>query len=891
MPQPPTSSPKKPARTSVRFWQWLLDWKTPLLRTQRQWLSLPHLQTAAAAGNPAAARTLARFVTQPNSDLVLTQAVQAIHQITHPAAWAAVWDVWFSSRSATLQAVLLQANRPAASPSLLRAYSLLLLPEQEKSLSSAPPELVTGLIQAAADPDPALANKARSTLSTLRRPAAINEFCRIWAETRAQLLSDILDQSLYLAEKPPKLLVLTALKTNQVSPILSGSKEVVSPLVAALQDIDPLLRIRAAACLPAFTGQGAIDELCRLWVETRSPDLEKAVLRAHYLPETPVPRLYTALLLGRLNLASSISPDLLPELLKACQDVNPSIRESAVKAAGQLHEITLEALYDLIMDGNNPIATALALQYGYRPFSKDRCAMFLFFTEQWDEYLSFDFDLVLMHAAYLSAQPHLRQRIAQVIQKSGRPELLGILSRAELTGRQTTFSPPEAEAFSKILIKSGENDQLWQLAFSLSPLQSLPLFHHLLQQNWHPASPADQEDWRKISSLLSTPNPDWFTSPPAFPRIVARSKLKVGGRVNTVAFSPNLPILAIGTGSRKVVLWNYQEARVCQRISTFSHSIGKLAYTPSGDLLIAETTNSDDPCSVKLWRNSTLSNLGFHTGGITSLVALDSEHLTTAGRDQHLKVWNLDSSNTPPDLFLSDWPRGMSVTSDLSTLALLTEKPQFLALPTLSALQPAPYQMARVRGFSHGLPSCAAFSPDFRILLVGYYSGSVGVFYRTGQRAKKDRSFLNAHQGRVVATAFLPGENTFVTAGVDGMIQFYDYPSLTEQIQVKEPSGRLLSLDFSPDGRFMASGSDESIITLSDLRLPHLSTVLETPLSLNSPRDLSWISALSQYTNLPPPCAAWLEYTHILLQHHYRYDVQISDPVSLPTGEFDIQLE
>ena len=44
------------------------------------------------------------------------------------------------------------------------------------------------------------------------------------------------------------------------------------------------------------------------------------------------------------------------------------------------------------------------------------------------------------------------------------------------------------------------------------------------------------------------------------PPAVARARTRVPGRVNDVAFSPTRPLIAVGTGSRRLVLWNYQAA-------------------------------------------------------------------------------------------------------------------------------------------------------------------------------------------------------------------------------------------------------------------------------------------------------------------------------------------
>jgi WD40 repeat protein len=100
--------------------------------------------------------------------------------------------------------------------------------------------------------------------------------------------------------------------------------------------------------------------------------------------------------------------------------------------------------------------------------------------------------------------------------------------------------------------------------------------------------------------------------------------------------------------------------------------------------------------------------------------------------------------------------------------------------------------------------------------------------YKTlkGQAAQR----LSGHTGSVKAIAFVPGRSIQYTTGADGRVLQWNVTESNPSSKVYyQHSAGILSLDISPDGRWLAVGTETSSVLLFDLR-----SASATPLPVNS---------------------------------------------------------
>lgn len=885
MPAPAASSPR-----SQSAWQPLLDNRIPVIGSALRRLALMILAAGASSGNPVSAEALAALLDSHWDGRLIKLAEKQVVQISAPPAWNAIWDYWCRQRGPRLGEVLKIANRPAVKPADTRALSLLFL-QNERLLQHAPAALIEPLSTACRDQDPLLAARARYALTQLKDVEAVAELCSLWRKARDPILYNAIAQAGYQPVEPPGTAVYVALKFNRLDRVTAGSPAILPPLLEAAADTDDEISTRARFCLANLQDPATIDDFCCRWAETRQPLLESALRPAGYVASQPaLVKHLTALKTGRLDICCRISPEELDALLQAAGDVDEEISARAVDALKNLErQDAREAVCQLAVDSDNPLPRAIAIECAYRPANPEQLALFLFMTDQWEPYEVLDFNQQLLNHVYDGANQELRVRILRKIQQAGRTDYLTIVTGTDYRAKTAAITPIEAQFIIQTLTDKKEWERLWGLALELHFSAAIEIVRILQPTGWLPADAAGQELFRHLAVLceneITLNRADLEKS---LPLAVACESLRISSRVNAVAFSPAQPWIALGASSRRVVLWDYQHARV-QTVHRFEqHSIGQVAFTRSGVLVCAERSSNPAACQIYRIEGAQIEPFSAHAGSVTALIPLEGEQVLSTGRDAKAVLWDFSRRARLNEVQLSAWPRSACASPDFKTAVFLDDSLHFAALPELTnthsvTLQGYPARMSR------GMIHSAGYLPEQNIV-VGQHNGRVVLYQCPDAKAPQVR-LLKPHAGRVEAVHYAASRAQAITAGAEGEIRFYQFPDFKLAGSVHATGGRLTSLHLSDDGAFMATGSNESTLTLWDLRVQDIPALFSTPIVRAVPAQMAALNALLSYQNLPAPVTAALEFMHAVLQYRFRFDIQVEEIRAIQAGKFDVLLD
>ncbi|MBI3946288.1 MAG: hypothetical protein HY321_10245 [Armatimonadetes bacterium] len=674
----------------------------------------------------------------------------------------------------------------------------------------------------------------------------------------------------------------------------AGAAEALAEAVARTDDA----RVRSVALdfLGRTDCQACVDAACGVWAATRHPNLAALITIHGWVADAPLGvRVLTALAVGRPQLLVGQGAAVVKPLLDAAGDADASISAPARGALLQFKRPDArDELCRHFTREDHPLARTLALKAGYLPRDEGNRALFLFLTEQWERYETLDFDRRLLRAAYEAADAPLRQRVMERLRRSGRTDFLTVVAGSDFRAR--ALNDREADLLVQMLAAGREWAKLWSLVFRLPLTHALQILRHLDGAGWCP----DQEgDRAALTELMAfTAGPMVVSGAEArrvLPPAVRRARATVASRVNGVAFAPSQPHIAIGTGQRQVVLWDFQRARRERVVDGFQRAIGSVGFTADGHLLAAERTNRTDvPCAVHCWRDGELFTLGEHRGSVTGLGTLGDSRILTAGRDQRVAVWDAKERKLVREASLKTWPRSVCVSPEGERAALLHTGVTLISVPELEALAATGGVIweegyARGHGYGSGVARAAAFAPDARALIIGKLSGEVMTCTQNGRGLVSRR--VQRHTGPVQGVAVLPERGIVVTASSEGEVRFTSWEPRVALGSVAAAGERLTSMRVSPDGSFMAIGDSDASMTLWDLRPLDIPSLLGRPLARALPVHLAAAGTLLEVPGLPEPVRRSLRFLECLLRHRFRYDVEIDDLPTIQAGEFDIEIE
>ena len=239
--------------------------------------------------------------------------------------------------------------------------------------------------------------------------------------------------------------------------------------------------------------------------------------------------------------------------------------------------------------------------------------------------------------------------------------------------------------------------------------------------------------------------------------------------IATVALSPDGEMVATGMDSL-ARLWSLSTGKqVGKDMKHGNQDVVAMAFSSDGKLLTTITANG----AVKLWDTA-------------------SQELRATLRDEV-------STTVDPD---GQRRAVVAFSPDDNLLALIYPK----AIEFWDRTQTMPFRVFEIPSADQGPVVSSAFSPDARILAIGYESGEVVL-----HAIHTFKALATLKVKAVSSLAFSPDGNILATGGGDGTLKLWDWASRRELITLTGHSAEITWLRFSPDGEKLASADSRSL--------------------------------------------------------------------------------
>jgi WD40 repeat protein len=294
-------------------------------------------------------------------------------------------------------------------------------------------------------------------------------------------------------------------------------------------------------------------------------------------------------------------------------------------------------------------------------------------------------------------------------------------------------------------------------------------------------------------------------------------RFRHGGEVTFVAFLDARTLLSAGADN-VIRVWEVPTGKELRTLARKPEGLGPLVVSPDGKTLALV----DERPSLRL--------LDTHTGklrhkldqpnGVNSVAfASDGRGVVFLSGDQAVYRW-APESGTPPQQVFKAGPPAAGQNPFQVTSVLLSPDGTVLAAggvqgPTGSVRLwdvAAKRELKTLTGFQNGVVA-VCFSPDSKTLAVTDGMQQMVHLYEvaTGKSIRKQA------QPGVTALAFAPDGKALTTAANDG-IRFLEPATGKEVRKLAADGSNIYALAFSPDGRWLAAGTDAFRIRLWDLK-------------------------------------------------------------------------
>jgi WD40 repeat protein/serine/threonine protein kinase len=279
--------------------------------------------------------------------------------------------------------------------------------------------------------------------------------------------------------------------------------------------------------------------------------------------------------------------------------------------------------------------------------------------------------------------------------------------------------------------------------------------------------------------------------------------------IYSVKVSPNGKYIASGSRDKTIKIWDTATGSEVKTLRGHSDYIEAIAFSPDSKRIASASVGSDK--TIRVWNVNTGEeerSLSGHAGGVCAVVfSLDGKQIISGSFDNTMRVWDPAIHREVLRRYRGTRTGQVAFSPDGKRIAACAMwSGRIVLIDALSGDDILSIQ----RNYGHSV----AFSPDGKRIVSADPRGNGIQVYNAMTGARE--MTLTGHTGRVWSVAFRPDGRYIISGSRDETIMVWNAATGALEMTLTGHKDPVRSVTFSPDGRRIVSGGDDGTVRIWD---------------------------------------------------------------------------